>query len=298
VEQLVKTRRGDRLGLLPRLVVWLEGQAPNQLLISSGIMVAGLAVLSTAVGSELALAVFYLAPISVAAYFVGRGQGRWIAVLCGISWTVVGEALIPTSTPTLTLVWSALSRVLLFLVVAELLSSLRVAFEHERELARTDPLTGAANARSFTEHAEQEMLRARRYARPFTLVHLDLDGFKAVNDTKGHATGDLVLQTVTQGLRSTLRRTDVVARLGGDEFAVLLPETGEDVAGLVLGKIKTGLAGAMRDGGWPVTASFGAVTALTVPVDIETILSRADGLTYKSKGLGKNQISHELVATW
>lgn len=296
--QLVKTRRGDRLGLLPRLVVWLEGQAPNQLLISSGIMVAGLAVLSTAVGSELALAVFYLAPISVAAYFVGRGQGRWIAVLCGISWTVVGEALIPTSTPTLALVWSALSRVLLFLVVAELLSSLRVAFEHERELARTDPLTGAANARSFAEHAEQEMLRARRYARPFTLVHLDLDGFKAVNDTKGHATGDLVLQTVTQGLRSTLRRTDVVARLGGDEFAVLLPETGEDVAGLVLGKIKTGLAGAMRDGGWPVTASFGAVTALTVPADIETILSRADGLTYQSKGLGKNQISHELVASW
>ena len=104
-------------------------------------MVAGLAVLSTAVGSELALAVFYLAPISVAAYFVGRGQGRWIAVLCGISWTVVGEALIPTSTPLLSLVWSALSRVLLFLVVAELLSSLRVAFEHERDLARTDPLT-------------------------------------------------------------------------------------------------------------------------------------------------------------
>jgi len=298
VKQLVKGRGGEGLGLLPRLVVWLEGQAPNQLLISSGIMVAGLAVLSTAVGSELALAVFYLAPISVAAYFVGRGQGRWIAVLCGISWTVVGEALIPTSTPLLSLVWSALSRVLLFLVVAELLSSLRVAFEHERDLARTDPLTGAANPRSFAEHAEQEMLRARRYKRAFTVVHLDLDGFKAVNDTQGHAVGDRVLQAVTQGLRSTLRRTDVVARLGGDEFAILLPETGNDVAGLVLGKIKAGLANAMQAGGWPVTASFGAVTALSVPTNIDTILARADGLTYKSKGLGKNQISHELVAAW
>ncbi len=90
----------------------------------------------------------------------------------------------------------------------------------------------------------------------------------------------------------------MVARLGGDEFAILLPETGNDVAGLVLGKIKAGLANAMKAGGWPVTASFGAVTALSVPTNIDTILARADGLTYKSNGLGMKQISHELVAAW
>jgi diguanylate cyclase (GGDEF)-like protein len=284
--------------LLPRLVAWLEGQSPTQLHISSGVMVAGLAVLSSMVGNELALAVFYLAPISVAAYFVSRRAGRWIAVLSGVAWTVVGEALIPGSTPAGVLVSSALSRVLLFFVVAELVSSLRITLEQERQLARTDPLTGAANARAFAEQAEQEMLRARRYRRPLTVMHLDLDGFKAVNDTRGHAEGDRVLQSVAESLRQSLRRTDVVARLGGDEFAVLLPETGGDSVQTVIGKVQESLAAAMAAGRWAVTASFGVLTCVVPPGSVEALLERVDRLTYQSKHAGRDRVTLETVQVW
>lgn len=261
-------------------------------------MVAGLAALSSAVGSELALVLFYLAPIGIASYFVGRRQGRWIALLSALTWTVMAAVLRlgPIS-------WGAtlgdgFNRAVLFLVVAELLSSLRVAFDHQRDLARTDPLTGVANLRAFNEQAEHELLRSRRYGRAFTVLYLDLDGFKEINDTRGHAAGDLVLQRVAAGIRDSLRRTDVVARLGGDEFGVLLPETGAEPAGVVISKLQRALSASLADAGWSVTASIGAVTSIVAPDAVEALINRADRLTYRSKALGKNQVTHETVTTW
>lgn len=287
-----------RAGLLSRLVAWLDGQPRTQLFASAGIMVAALAGLASAIGSELALVIFYLAPISISAYFVGRWQGRLTAILSAIAWTIMEEALRPIDTPLPVVLGSGFNRAVLFLVVAELLSSLRDAFEHERQLARTDSLTGLANNRSFGERAEQELLRARRYGRPLSLLYIDLDGFKTINDQQGHAAGDVLLQRTAHALRESLRRTDAVARIGGDEFIVLLPETGTESADIVIGKVRDALGRAFQGLGAGTTASIGAVTADVPPTTVEMLVARADQLTYESKGKGKNQVTHVTVTNW
>ncbi len=287
-----------RTGLLSRLVAWLDHQPRTQLFASSGIMVAALAGLSSAIGSEIATVVFYLAPISIAAYFVGRWQGRLVAVLSAVAWSIMEEALRPISTPIPVVLAIAFNRAVLFLVVSELLSSLRDAFNHERQLARTDQLTGLANSRAFGELAEFELLRARRYGRPLSLLYIDLDGFKSINDQLGHAAGDVVLQRAAGALRECLRRTDVVARLGGDEFVVLLPETGTESAVIVIGKVQQALGRALQGLGSGTTASIGAVTADVAPTSVEILLDRGDKLTYASKGKGKNQVTHDTVTNW
>jgi diguanylate cyclase (GGDEF)-like protein len=279
-------------------VAWLDKQPRTQLFASSGIMVAALAGLSSAIGSELALVVFYLAPISIAAYFVGRWQGRLVALLSALTWTTMELALRPGETPVPTMFATGFNRAILFLVVAELLAALREAFNHESELARTDELTGLANTRSFSERAEQELLRARRYGRALSLLYIDLDGFKTINDSQGHAAGDVVLQRTANALRESLRRTDVIARLGGDEFAVLLPETGTESTDIVIGKVRDSLGKALQGLGAGTTASIGAVTADVAPTTVQMLLDRADRLTYASKGKGKNQVSHDTVTNW
>jgi diguanylate cyclase (GGDEF)-like protein len=261
-------------------------------------MVAALAGLSSAIGSDLALVVFYLAPISVAAYFVGRWQGRLIAVLSAVAWTAMEQALRPGQTPLPAIFATAFNRAVLFLVVSELLAALREAFNHERQLARTDELTGLANTRAFNERAEQELLRARRYGRALSLLYIDLDGFKSINDTLGHAAGDVVLQRTADALRESLRRTDVIARLGGDEFVVLLPETGSESADIVIGKVQNTLGRALQGLGSGTTASIGAVTADVAPTTVQMLLDRADKLTYLSKGKGKNQVTHDTITNW
>ena len=287
-----------RTGLLSRLVAWLDSQPRTQLFASSGIMVAALAGLSSAIGSELALVIFYLAPISIAAYFVGRWQGRFVALISAVAWTTMEQALLPGTTPIPVVLASVFNRGVLFLVVSELLSALREAFEHERALARTDELTGLANSRAFSERAEQELLRARRYGRALSLLYIDLDGFKSINDSLGHAAGDVVLQRTADALRESLRRTDVIARLGGDEFAVLLPETGTESAYIVIGKVRDSLGRALQGLGSGTTASIGAVTADVAPTTIQMLMARADRLTYASKGKGKNQVTHDTVTKW
>lgn len=161
------------------------------------------------------------------------------------------------------------------------------AFIRERSLSRTDSLTGIANRLGFHRRLEHEMLRHNRAVRPMTLAYIDCDDFKAVNDRWGHDEGDRVLLAVASALRTTLRKTDSCARLGGDEFAVLLPETSEAQASLVLDKLVNILNGAMVAGRWPVGFSVGAVVFTACPTDSSQALDLADRIMYSVKKSGK-----------
>ncbi len=144
--------------------------------------------------------------------------------------------------------------------------------------SRLDPLTGLGNRRALDEALSHELARHIRYGRTLTMVVVDLDGFKAVNDTYGHAAGDRVLSVVGQRL-GEIRGTDIAFRLGGDEFAVLLPETRSDAAELVARRI----ARQIRDDTFPheVSATWGIAEA-TGP-DPQELLAAADRELYTRK---------------
>jgi len=249
-------------------------------------------------GFDVSFGLFYLIPVGCAAWYLGRSAGLWLALLSSVAWLLAnmltergGEL------PTVVVSWNAFTRLGFFAVVAYLLANLHAALERERALARTDHLTGANNSLAFEEALRTEMDRAKRYARQVSLIYLDLDNFKAVNDQFGHATGNRLLRSIGPVLRASLRSSDVVGRLGGDEFGILLPETGPDRAGIVAQKIRDALANEMSQKGWPVTASIGVVTCQQDVVTPDQLIAKADALMYQAKRKGKNSIQHAIMGS-
>jgi len=157
------------------------------------------------------------------------------------------------------------------------------------QLAHTDPLTGLANRRYLVEQLQREFDRARRYQRPLSLIYLDLDGFKSINDHFGHMFGDEVLRSTALAMSAVLRSTDLLARIGGDEFAVLLPETTIKGSQGVVVKLRKSLAATGKRLGPAVPAlSFcaGIGQMRETDLSIDAILSRADDAQYMAKSSG------------
>ncbi|MBI1785395.1 GGDEF domain-containing protein, partial [Candidatus Sumerlaeota bacterium] len=186
--------------------------------------------------------------------------------------------------------WSTLVRLGFFLIVNFTLDSLKRSFAHEKELARTDSLTGLANARAFYAAAEAEFNRSRRTGSRFSVAYLDLDNFKRVNDRFGHNTGDEVLRILGETLRAHIRACDTAARLGGDEFALLFSESDHEEALHALRRIREDTLAEMRARTWPVTLSAGLVTFGQLPDSIDEMVRLVDNLMYEVKNNGKNAI--------
>lgn len=159
--------------------------------------------------------------------------------------------------------------------------------------AHTDYLTGVASRGRFFELAEQELIRSRRYDCPLSLAMLDLDHFKAVNDSHGHQAGDTVLKELSSICRHVLREVDVVGRVGGEEFAILLPETDGEPAFHVIERLREAIAATevtLQEGlALHFTASLGIATLTPVDADINTLLNRADQALYQAKCSGRNR---------
>jgi diguanylate cyclase (GGDEF)-like protein len=177
--------------------------------------------------------------------------------------------------------------------------SLKHALEERRRMAMTDALTGCYNRRHFMSHLRRELRRARRLGVELSLLVIDVDHFKRINDRLGHAAGDEVLVEFSRRIRDALPRdTDWCARLGGEEFAVVLPDTGLAGAGLVAEKLRGAISATpMRTaaGSVEVTVSLG-VSSLAVfrergDVVVEHILRRADDCLYYSKRHGRDRVT-------
>jgi diguanylate cyclase (GGDEF)-like protein/hemerythrin-like metal-binding protein len=155
--------------------------------------------------------------------------------------------------------------------------------------AGTDALTGAWNRRQFDEVVEQELDRATRYGHPMSLMLLDLDLFKQINDTYGHAEGDRVLRHVADCIRGTLRKSDSLTRWGGEEFIILMPDTGLSNAVVLAERVRTSIAEHGIEGLGNVTASFG-VAEFGETDSRENWVARADAAMYRAKQAGRNRI--------
>lgn len=172
----------------------------------------------------------------------------------------------------------------------ESLDMLSSQAEQMATLAHTDPLTGLANRRRLMEQFEREFRRALRYGRPLSLVYLDLDGFKTINDHFGHMFGDEVLQGVAKSMLAVLRATDLLARVGGEEFALLLPETGLEGASNVAHKLRRALnayGAQLGPAVPPLTFSAGISRLHETDLSFEDMLARADAAQYLAKASGK-----------
>lgn len=168
---------------------------------------------------------------------------------------------------------------------------------HERitRLAVTDELTGLANRRRFMEVLRQEVQRARRYSRPLTLLMIDLDRLKQINDTTGHAAGDVMLRGVADSIRASVRATDYAARLGGDEFAALLPETGRDDGLAIAERIRAQVEkfrATVNEVVIHSTVSIGLVSRAAGEVtDLPSFIHQADDALYRAKAGGRNAVT-------
>ncbi|HVR70071.1 MAG TPA: GGDEF domain-containing protein [Vicinamibacteria bacterium] len=158
-------------------------------------------------------------------------------------------------------------------------------------LAQTDPLTGLRNTRAFEERLVEETARARRYRHPLSLLFIDVDGLKAINDRGGHLSGDRALVRVATALRDTARSTDLAARWGGDEFALLAPDT-TAAAGVTLGeRIRALVSASAGDAGEAMTVSVGVGTTLgEEDATAELLRARADAALYAAKRRGRDRV--------
>ena len=160
-------------------------------------------------------------------------------------------------------------------------------------MASTDPLTGLLNRRRFLEQAETEFLRSQRYKHELAAVLLDIDHFKAINDTHGHFVGDQVLIAMSRAAENLLRGTDILGRWGGEEFVILMPETPLAGAAILAERLRELLARLAVDttaGTLHFTVSAGVAAYDATDADITDILQRADTALYAAKQHGRNRI--------
>ena len=163
-----------------------------------------------------------------------------------------------------------------------------------RTMSVTDALTGIYNRRYFQQRLQDELQRVRRHAGTFSVVMLDIDHFKLINDRFGHAVGDHVLRAICERLCHRLRRSDVFCRLGGEEFMVLCPDTSGDHAHGLATQLWDALRGEPVDGVGQVTASFG-IASWRDGEGGDELLLRADAGVYAAKMRGRDRVEHELV---
>lgn len=244
-------------------------------------------------GYEISFSVFYLLPVGLLAWRTTLAMSLGAAVLSAALWYGADVVSHEYSHPAVG-VWNALVRLTIFVFAAVVLHRLQRLLRLERMLARTDSQTGVFNARAFTELLDAEVARSERTGRSFSLVFLDLDHFKAVNDRFGHAAGDEVLREVSDLLAASVRGNDFVGRLGGDEFALLLTETDAEQTQSAVDRIQRDLRRTLAKMPWAsdarVTASLGAIVHAGSKLTSRELLKQADALMYQAKQAGRDRL--------
>jgi diguanylate cyclase (GGDEF)-like protein len=266
------------------------------LFLLSILLVLGLGWIDVQMGTEVALTVFYLIPIVVSTWFVNENAGVAVSLAGGVLAAYDSEVLSGLIYRDFMIgAWATLSRLVFFLGTVWLVGELHRSMESIRKMAMTDSLTGVYNARAFFDFLQKEVERSHRYKHPISLMYLDLDNFKMINDTLGHRIGNSALEIVAGTLKNSVRSTDIVARLGGDEFAVLLPETEQEAARAIAERAQENMVKGMKVNHWPLTFSVGLSTCREELCTADELIQVADDLMYQVKRSGKNGILYQVI---
>jgi diguanylate cyclase (GGDEF)-like protein len=269
------------------LLRFKQGNLPSALLLVSSVtLILGLA--DFLIGSEISFSIFYLIPVTLAVITYGRSLGIVFSVVCALIWIAADISSGLRYDSWFVPVWNTLVRFGYFVFHASLLARLLSLIREVRDLSLHDPLTKAANWRYFEEYANRLIKISVRQKQKITLSYIDLDNFKKLNDSHGHAAGDEALIAIANIISSQIRPSDLFARLGGDEFALLLADADAKAAADVIARINSRVLEAMREKGWGVTLSIGAIVFSVLPSTIGPMLKAADDLMYEVKKNGKN----------
>lgn len=255
------------------------------------ILIGVLGIIDTLTGKALDLSLFYVIPILIVIWHTGLGPGIVFSLISALVW-LLSDVLSGNVTLLSIYAWNTLVTLGFFLTIAFLLSRLLTVLDNQREIAHADYLTGALNSLFFYNVLQMEINRSLRYKNPFTIAYIDLDNLKTVNYEFGYATGDKVLCFVVNQIKNSLRKVDVVARLGGDEFALLMPETNQKSAQVVLSKLQHNILAGMQKNNWPVTLSIGVLTCIDTPPTANEAIKKVDDLMYSVKKSSKNNIKY------
>lgn len=269
---------------------------PKELLIFfSALMVLLIGLIDYFNGIEISVAILYLLPIMYVVWFVDRFTAWILSFICAVEGFVAdylyGHTYINPFAP----YWNAFVWLVFFAVFVFILASLKEKLEKERKINRYDQLTNVFNRNAFYEILLNEIQRSIRYNHPITLVYIDCDDFKAINDTYGHKTGDNLLQILVETITLNVRNVDIVGRLGGDEFALILPESNFESANIVLTKLQKLTTAMFKRKKWKVSLSIGACTYVEPPLSADAAIQHVDKLMYKAKKEGKNKIVHRIA---
>ncbi|KKW80670.1 diguanylate cyclase [Acinetobacter sp. AG1] len=248
-----------------------------------------LGIIDLVTGYEYSFSVFYLLPVSIAAWYDHAKVTVVTILLSAITWLFADiNAGHLYSNPIIPF-WNTIVRLGLFSIVAFLLINVRRNWQEMKNLAMKDQLTSLDNSRALD--IEYRILRKLNFRKQslFAVGIIDLDGFKAVNDTHGHHRGDEVLLQFSQVLKKSCRSSDIVARLGGDEFAIILLDIDETQAYLCDHHLRTSFAESGLNQKYGVDFSMGLAILSELPENLEDATKTADQLMYQSKSLGKSQ---------
>jgi len=247
---------------------------------------------------EISWEILYFISIFFSAWYDGKNTSILIAILSGISWLIANIYSRHSSPNQMILFFNALGMTITFIFFALLFSKIRKILRNERRLVRRDFLTGLLNSKGFYEYLENEIERFKRYKSPFTVVYMDIDNFKQLNDRIGHLEADKIIKEIAYRIRSYFYSVDTVARLGGDEFGFLLVKVNSKKSKLIMERLKDKLLQFVNNKNLPITFSYGVATFesdLSIkdlsPTELVKI---ADDLMYKSKKNGKNRITYKV----
>jgi diguanylate cyclase (GGDEF)-like protein len=248
-------------------------------------------------GQEISASVsfFYLGPFALAAWYVGRFAGVAISLIFGVGWYIADIVSDSQYSHHTIPIWNAFIRFAFCLVMSLLLTALRASSLHQRHLAETDGLTELYGRRAFENRLEHDLALAQRHKSAVTLAYLDLNNFKAVNDTYGHNEGDRVLRTTGRVLKDSVRLADTAARIGGDEFALVLPDTDNLGAQQVIANLARGLQKALTSSKLEVGFSIGVVTFLNPDLSVARAVDAADAVMYEVKRKGKGTVAFSVL---
>jgi diguanylate cyclase (GGDEF)-like protein len=263
--------RLDRLRLLPAGLV----------VAASFVVLAVTVAVDYSTGPDLQLLIFYLLPVLAMAWRFDLLIGEVTVAVVVVS-SALANFLGSDGLSEGVALWNGAARFVFLSFVVGLVNRQRSVLDHQRALASLDGLTTVLNRRAFYEAAGEVLRTAGAEQRPVTIVFLDVDGLKVVNDTLGHDAGDHLLGEVAQVLRRSVRAGDLVARLGGDEFVVLLQDTDVGAGAAFADRLDGALASAP---GRPVAASMGLVSTRG-GADIQSLVREADALMYEAKRAG------------